>query len=132
MNTNPTTPLNARLVAYTALAAAGAAVTAVPAQADIIYSGPVNLNIPSTTQGIYLNIATGASTTGGSSGLATWDINAWSSTGLGLFNPATPAGGAYVNGTAGGTAALNLAMGTFISSASLFGSNSSAAASSSQ
>ena len=29
------------------------------AEAAIIYSGPVNINIPSTTAGIYINVVTG-------------------------------------------------------------------------
>lgn len=136
MKTDLNTLLNrvdTRLAACAALAAAGVAVTATPAKADIIYGGMVNLNIPSTTQGIYLNVVTGAFTTGGSSGAAGWDVNPWSSTGLALFNSTNPGGtGTYVNATAGGTMALNLAMGAPIGSSSFFGSNSSAAASSSQ
>lgn len=108
-----------------ALAAAGAGMgLANQADAAIVWSGAVNINIPSTTAGIYLNVVTNVA--GTAAGTPGWDFNPWSSSGLGLFNPAAPAGGVYVNATAGGTNALNLPAGTLISGASLFGSNSSA------
>jgi hypothetical protein len=68
---------------------AGAALAATPvAEAVIIYSGPINLVIPATTAGVYLNLVTGAS---GSTPAAApgWDINPYSSTGLSWF-AATP------------------------------------------
>ncbi len=125
--------VDTRLAACAALAAAGAAVTATPAKADIIYSGVVNHNIPSTTAGVYLNVVTGGTTTGSSTGLAGWDVNPWSTGGLGLFNSANPGGaGTYVTSTAGGTMTLNLALGSLISGANFFGSNSSTAAGAAQ
>lgn len=120
--------INGRLAAYTALAGAALAAPAIPNADAIIVYNAVSINIPSTTFGVYLNVVSGAFTTGSSSGLTTWDVNPWSSTGLGLFNPASPAGGAYVNSTAGGSTALNLAFGTPIgpSPVSEYGSGSSA------
>lgn len=54
------------------------------AQAQIVYSGPVNLNVPSTTAGIYLNVQTGVSaiTPGGAPG---WDLNPWGSGSLFIY-----------------------------------------------
>ncbi len=109
-----------------AAAGAGTGVVVAPQTADaaIVYSGPVNINIPSTTAGIYLNVVTGVFNA--SPGLAPgWDVNPWNASGLGLFNPSAPAGGVYVNTAAAGTTALNLAPNTLISAASLFGSNAS-------
>lgn len=110
-----------------ALAVAGAAATS--ANAAVVLSGTVNLNIPSTTNGLYLNVVTGVNNLPGSTAGSTvpgWDVNPWSSSGLGLFNPAAPTGGSYVGTTANGTVALNLASGTSIGASSIFGSNSSA------
>ncbi|HJX25616.1 MAG TPA: hypothetical protein VJ252_05630, partial [Chthoniobacterales bacterium] len=51
---------NTRLAGYAALAGAALAAPAIPsADANIIWSGPVSINIPSTTSGIYLNVVTG-------------------------------------------------------------------------
>lgn len=99
------------------------------ADAGIVHSGPVNINIPSTTAGVYLNVVTGVSNASPAS-VPGWDVNPWSTTGLGLFNPAAPTGGVYVGTAAAGTQASNLAPGTPIGPASLFGSNNSAAANS--
>ena len=54
------TSIDGRLAAYATLAGAALAAPAIPnADATIIYSGIVNINIPSTTAGVYLNVATG-------------------------------------------------------------------------
>ena len=119
---------NRWLVAGLAATGAGGVMLANPESADasIVYSGIVNINIPSTTAGVYLNLVTGVfnASPGAVPG---WDVNPWSSSGLGLFNPTAPSGGVYVNLTSGGTHALNLAPGTPINASSLYGSNSSAA-----
>lgn len=106
---------------------AGLVLGASSAAAQIIYSGVVDLAIPATTNGLYLNVVTGANNlpAGGTGATVPgWDINLWSSTGLGFFNPAAPAGGVYVV-TAPGFAA-NLAPGTLIGGASSFGAGTSA------
>jgi hypothetical protein len=102
---------------------AGLMLAASHAHAVIVYSGPVNLSIPASTNGLYLNVVTGANNlpppgTGGAT-VPGWDINPWSSTGLGFFNPSSPAGGVYVV-TAPGFVA-NLAPGTSISGSSSYG-----------
>ena len=49
--------IDGRLAAYATLAGAALAAPAIPsADATIVYSGVVNINIPSTTAGIYLNL----------------------------------------------------------------------------
>ena len=51
--------IDGRLAAYATLAGAALAAPAIPsADATIIYSGPVAINIPSTTAGVYLNVVT--------------------------------------------------------------------------
>jgi hypothetical protein len=93
------------------------------AEAAIIHSGVVNLNIPTTVNGLYLNVLNGAINepgTGTGTSVPGWDVNFWSSTGFGLFSPVAPGGGAYVV-TAPGFGA-NLALGAPISAASTFGS----------
>jgi hypothetical protein len=116
---------------FAALGAAAAAVAGVgiaeQADAAIVYSGTVNLAIPASTNGLYLNVVNGANNlpppgTGGST-VPGWDINPWSSTGFGLFNPAAPTGGVYVGTTAAGTIARNLPAGELIGPASIYGSN---------
>jgi uncharacterized protein YcnI len=64
----------------TAVAAAtGAGMVAQPqhAQAGIIYSGVVNINVPSTTAGVYLSLSTGVANTSPAA-VPGWDINPWS------------------------------------------------------
>jgi len=106
-----------------ALAAAGAGMgLATQADAAIVYSGVVNINIPSTTSGIYLNVVTGVSNTVPASAPG-WDVNPWSSTTLNFFNPTAPAGGVYMTTSTGVT---NLAPGTVIGPASLWTSGAAA------
>ena len=95
-------------------AAASASLAVVPSSdADIVYSGVVSINIPSTTAGIYLNVVTGVSGTTPAA-VPGWDINPFSSTTFSLFNPATPTGGVYV----GSSGFFILSLGIPISAAS--------------
>lgn len=95
------------------------------ADAQIIYSGPVNIPIPVTSAGVYINVVTGV--TNANPGLVPgWDINPFGSGGLSWF-AATPTGshGTLTN-QAGGTSTTlvdYLAVGTPISAAANFGSN---------
>jgi hypothetical protein len=111
--------LGASAAAIAAVTGAGFVGTTSESQADIVYSGVVNINIPFTTQGVYLNVATGvnATTPAGAPG---WDLNPWSATGLSYFNPAAPAGGVYVQRTGGGATA-NLPFGSVIGAGSAYG-----------
>lgn len=118
-------------MAATAFAATTCAglVTDVPqAQADIVYSGVVNLNIAYTTNGLYLNVVSGAINEPGNTGGATvpgWDVNPWGGTALNYFNSTNPAGtGTYVQRTGGGATA-NLPFGSLIGPASTYGSSTS-------
>jgi len=109
---------------FAALGAAAAAVTGVgiaqQADAAIVYSGPVNLNVPSTTAGFYLNVVTGVNSTAPASAPG-WDLNPWSSTSFQVWtnnaaNPGTTSDGTVVNFTGGSSATLtdNLPGGTLI------------------
>jgi hypothetical protein len=112
--------LNGRLASHFAMSAAAAmGIAAASASAQVVYSGVQNINIPSTTAGVYLNVITGqtgltsASTPG-------WDVNPWQTTTLGFFNPSSPTGGVYarVNTTTAGVS--NLAANTPIGPSTLW------------
>jgi hypothetical protein len=107
--------IDGRLAAYATVAGAALAAPAIPtADATIVWSGPVNINIPSTTAGIYLNFFTGQS---GGNTVPSWDVNPYGSTTLTMFNPSMPAGGVYVGDASG---YYNLTPGTLISAASTY------------
>jgi len=81
-------------------------------------SSAMNIAVPTTTDGVYINVLTGAF--GNSAAAAPgWDINPWSSNALRFFNPATPAGGVYVVSAPNQVA--NLAPGSVISAGTTFG-----------
>jgi len=109
-------------VHFAALAAVGAVAGIGAAQksdAAVVYSGTVNLNVPSTTAGIYLNVVSGVSavTPGGAPG---WDINPWGSTSLNFWAN-NGVGGGVVSGFAGGSSATlvdNLPLGTLVDASS--------------
>lgn len=83
------------MAAYATAGAAAAFAAAPSADAAIVYSGPVSINVPATTSGVYLNLVTGAATTTPVTG---WDFNPWGSTSLNFyFN--TGGGGMTQNGT---------------------------------
>lgn len=75
------TPLS---VALAMTAVAGLMAIAMPAQAVLVYSGPVNISIPDNIDGIYFNVVTGASGTSGGA-VPGWDINPYSAL-TGWFN----------------------------------------------
>ena len=120
--------IDGRLAAYATLAGVALAAPAIPtADAAIIYSGPVNINIPSSTSGVYLNVVTGLSATT-PSGAVGWDVNPWSSSTLSMFGSTSAGGnegpgalnsiGAYV-GT--GSTFFNLAFGATIDGSTGYG-----------
>ncbi len=112
----------------------GLLAAASPARAVVVYSGPVNLGIPNTFDGLFLNVVTGSSFTGPgfpslSGGGANYDINLFGSASWILFSPGSAGQSAptpvpasskgYVAGTSTG-GSLNLALGTVIDGASVF------------
>ena len=111
--------------AVLAAAGAGAGMMSAPqtAEAAIVHNASANLTIPSTTNGLYMHVVTGAinepgNTTGSS--VPGWDINPYGGGSLIMFNPAAPAGGVYVQRTGGG-APGNLPVGQLIDGASTYG-----------
>jgi len=104
------------MTAATAAAATGSGLVgdATEAQADIVYRGVVNINIPSNIDGVYLNVVTG--TTGSLGGsVAGWDINPYSGTTMNFFSPDSANTGGFVR--AGGSSTTltdNLAPGFLI------------------
>ena len=108
-------------VARTAVAVAigaGALLAAATAQAQIVSSGIVNLVIPASMNGLYLNFVSGANGTTPASAPG-WDINLYGAPSLLWASPATPAGGTFVLGTGG--IAANLAPGASVGATSTFG-----------
>jgi MYXO-CTERM domain-containing protein len=117
--------LESHFVAAAAMAAVAVLGGAQQAEATIVSSGPVNIPIPVTTSGVYLNFVTGVNNASPAS-VPGWDVNPWNSSNLSMFNPSTPSGGVYVGD---GTGYFNLAIGTLISGASTFTSGVNAPAS---
>ena len=121
MNTKDTkvsAPADRRLAAYATLAGAILAAPSIPtAEAAIVWSGVVNINIPSTTDGIYLNVVTGVASSIPAVA-AGWDINPWSSSALNFFTPTPNPGGGTMVGT--GSTYDNLELGFVVGSASTF------------
>jgi hypothetical protein len=123
---NISSRIDGKLVAYTTLAGAALAgpAFAPSAEATIVYSGTVNIAIPITVAGIYLNVATGvvAATPGGAPG---WDLNPWGTSTFFLYanNAASPMDGVVSNFPGGSSATLtdNLPFGTPINGTFTFG-----------
>ncbi|MBU3727774.1 MAG: hypothetical protein FGM37_00770 [Phycisphaerales bacterium] len=88
--------LDAHLASAAALAA-GVALCASSQQADaaIVWSGTVNINIPSTPDGVYVNLLSGSSAVSGGS-VAGWHINSYGNANLGFFSGAS--GGGFLSG----------------------------------
>ncbi len=112
--------LRNRLGVHLAACAAVAAGAAGTASADIVWSGIVDLNIPSTFNGIYINFVTGQYENSGGSGSAVpgWDVNLWSPSNLAFYggSAAGAVGGFVYVGNADGVS--NLAFGTEIGAGS--------------
>ena len=119
---NLTSQTFGRAAATVALASGAHLALSTDADAQIIYSGPININIPSTTAGVYLNVVTGVSATT-PSGAPGWDLNPWSASNLNLYanNAASPNDGVVVGLGNSATAADNLALGTLVSAGQTFG-----------
>jgi hypothetical protein len=120
-----TRALGASAAAAAAVTGAGMVGNTPEAQAEIVWSGIVNLNIPSTTNGLYLNVVTGANNLPGSTGGSTvpgWDVNPWSSSTLNFFNPSNPTGGVYVRTDPAVAGVSNLTPGFTVGGSSLYSS----------
>jgi hypothetical protein len=98
--------IDSRLVAYGTLA--GVVLAGAPAaKATFIYSGLVNLNIPSTTAGIYINLVTGAFGTSAVN-VPGWDLTLWGTTTFHVWanNPSSPNSGVITSASGGTSATL--------------------------
>jgi uncharacterized protein (TIGR03382 family) len=107
--------------ASAAVLAVGAAFVGAEQRADayIVWSGIININIPSNIDGVYLNVITGQSGSSGSS-VSGWDVNPYGGSNLQFFGSS---GGGYLRGL-GSSATLvdNLAFNTVIGASQSFGS----------
>lgn len=104
---------SARSLRRTAVAAAAGAAMLTAASssfANVIWSGPINLAIPATLDGLYMNVVTGAT---GATGTATpgWDINPYSATGLSFYTSTAAPNNATTTGTINTPLALGAAIG---------------------
>jgi len=107
--------------AVAAAAGAGLVGGAQQVQAQIIYSGPVNINVPTTLSGVYINVVTGA--TGATNALAGWDINPWGTSSFNVWanNTASPNDG-VVSGLGSSTSLTdNLPLGTSVDGTQTYG-----------
>ena len=117
-----------RLLGQTATAVAAATGVglvgqAQEAHAQIVYSGPVNITIPTTTAGVYLNVVTGVNNPS-PSGAPGWDVNPWGSGSFFLYGTGT--GNGFASNFAGGTSATladNLPLGTLVDGSFTYGNN---------
>ncbi len=110
--------LERRLAVYTTLAGAALAAPVI-AKADIIFSGPVNINIPSSVGGVYLNVVTGQ-VGATSAAVPGWDLNPWGTSSLNFFSPTpSPGGGAMIGS---GSTYSNCECGALIGPGSAYGS----------
>lgn len=129
-----------RALSRCALAAAAVAAT-LPAHAIVVYSGTLNLSIPNTTAGLYVNVVDGSTYSGPNTFPtlpgpgANFDFNIFGSTSWTLFSPTTSGQSAptvpttsrgYVAATPTG-AATSLALGATIDGSSVFNTASPAA-----
>lgn len=110
--------------ASAAAVAVGAALLGTASQADaaVVWSGVVNINIPSSIDGVYLNVVTGQSGTSGSS-VSGWDVNPYGTSSMGFYGNTS---GGYMR-SAGSSSTLvdNLAFLTVIGPSQTFGSGTS-------
>lgn len=116
--------LKLRLESHFVAAAAMAAAVVVggAAQAAVVSSGPVNIPIPVTTAGVYLNFVTGVNSPSPSSAPG-WDVNPWATGSLSMFNPSSPTGGVYV----GSGGYYNLLAGALVDASSSYTSGTNSA-----
>jgi len=123
-NNCQSTRLNSHFALCAAALATGVAVG--NANATVVYSGAINMVIPNTTDGIYMNVQTGAwsSTTTTPTG---WDVNPYgtSTTVVSLF---AATGTGYMRNPNAGTAtsATRLDAGTVVGPSAFFYGNSTA------
>jgi len=100
---------------------AGALFAAASAHAAVVSSGPVNLPIPLSLNGLYLNVLTGANNLPppGADGVTVpgWDINPYGTGGLSFFS-AAPTGSSGYAGSGG--VVSNLAPGALVGPGSTF------------
>lgn len=134
--------VSSRVRSAAGVLALGGLLAAGSAQADVVYSGPLNLAIPNTTAGLYVNVLDGTTFSGpgtfpvlGGPG-ANFDFNIFGSTAWTFFSPTGSGQSAptvpvtsrgYVSASATG-AAVGLSLGTLIDGSSVFNTGSPSAA----
>lgn len=111
--------LSTRLQKHMVAAAAVAAGVAGTASAAVNYSGLVNLAVPATFYGLYVNTETGAfASNAPGAGVPGWDINPYGSADLRMWCPAN--GGMMRYSSTSATTCGSLDVGQVVSAAGLF------------
>jgi hypothetical protein len=102
--------------AFAASTGAGLVGDAPVASADIVYSGPINIVIPATFEGVYMNVVTGEASTAGT--VPGWDINPWGTgTNFALWGAS---GETWLTDGVGTPGQMVWALGTEVGAAGLF------------
>lgn len=109
--------LNSKLAKHLALAATAVVATAAGTADASVITTNYNIVIGATTDGLYMNVETGANnggSVGGGSTVAGWDINPWGSSSLNFFSNSTDMANGYFRVAGGATATSNLGVGQLI------------------
>lgn len=118
--------VNARLTTYATLAGVALAAPALaPSAQAAVITNNINLAVPSTIDGFYLNFATGGTSASGDA-LAGWDWNPYLTNSVLTFfwnNTAPSVSSGVATAVTGGTY-LSLAPGTVVNAASIFSASS--------
>lgn len=96
--------------------------------AAIVYSGVMNIPLPATSSGLYLNVESGALASGSSPAPSGWDVNVWGTATNAVSFFSGGGGTVYMRapGVTSGTTVANLALGAAIGSAGSFATSPSA------
>jgi len=113
------------LLALSAAAVAGVGVVGIVENADaaVVYSGVMNVNIPADFTGVYLNLSNNL-TGRPASAVPGWDINPWVSSGQWRIFPSSTGPGGIVAPTAGNASASALNPGDPIGPAQAYATSS--------
>ena len=112
------TSLSTQLAAYAVGAVAVTGVAATTSNAAVIFVDPPDIAVPQNSTGIYIDLATGITSTTGS--FTGYDVNFYGSTTLTFFKPSTTS---FIGATTT-TAPLALPTGTPITAASIYTTSS--------
>jgi uncharacterized protein YcnI len=110
-----------RKTAVAAVLGAGMALAASHASAVVVYSGVLNLTVPSTSAGIYLNLINGVFATA-PAGAPGWDLNPWGTSSFNVWaNNAAETSNGVISGAGSSTTLVdNLPVGYIVDGTGVF------------